>query len=424
MREGKLAAQAWPMHADAEPQEIQAHRALLSDLAEELGSLTEEQREHLLAIYDAAKQRDRPSELNIDAMAEVIDDRTLARVSASNDHAAQRHASDLASFRRPTQRALDILSKLNSDAAPLFDFAETMEVLVEIGRLCGPLWLSGRGDDFPELPDLALNAALPALSVLTTTSEVWDERRGQLITVNLSDRTDEIVAAVSNAVADSRHEYFKLVPTSGPLPSGRAARDEEMKRRTGERLRAERDAHSAVENLLAPIREWQERLNARVAEHERQAAEVAEAAARALRRERASEGHDMPAPQPYGVSARGAELWVRDVIRHFGAADAEVTTATNDGGVDVLTERHAVSVKHYTGSVPVEEVREIFAVAIQRGLQAVLFTSGSITQAGLDFASVAPVALIRYDVGTASLAGLTSEGTALVEQGFGTTFYV
>lgn len=128
---------------------------------------------------------------------------------------------------------------------------------------------------------------------------------------------------------------------------------------------------------------------------------------------------DAPRPQPqqYGVTPSGAEHWVRDAVRWLGAAEAEVTPVSGDGGVDVATERFAISVKHYAGSVPVEEVREIFAVAITQGKSAMLWTSGKLTKAGIEFARVAPVHVVHYDVSDASIAPLTSDTDALLRSG-------
>ncbi|MCK8609708.1 restriction endonuclease [Agromyces sp. C10] len=53
-----------------------------------------------------------------------------------------------------------------------------------------------------------------------------------------------------------------------------------------------------------------------------------------------------PAPQPYGVSHRGAEQLVADWMRHLGAFDAEVTRFTADGGVDVVSAHWIAQVKN------------------------------------------------------------------------------
>ncbi|MEV7528414.1 restriction endonuclease [Agrococcus sediminis] len=76
-------------------------------------------------------------------------------------------------------------------------------------------------------------------------------------------------------------------------------------------------------------------------------------------------------------------------------------------GVDVVSDLFAVSVKNYSGSVPVEDLREIFGVATLMGKVAVLWTSGSLTEAGRAFAEVAPVHVVRYDVLSGEFEGIT-----------------
>jgi hypothetical protein len=127
----------------------------------------------------------------------------------------------------------------------------------------------------------------------------------------------------------------------------------------------------------------------------------------------------MPPPQPYGVSPEGAEVWVRDMVRFLGAHDAEETRYAADGGVDVLSSRFSISVKHYRGTVPVEEVREIFAVAVQSGKEAMLWTSGKLTSAGLEFARVAPVRVVYCDVTTGSLTTPIDDDADVLGRGLG-----
>lgn len=106
-------------------------------------------------------------------------------------------------------------------------------------------------------------------------------------------------------------------------------------------------------------------------------------------------------------------------MRWLGAHDAEATQQSRDGGVDVVSHRFAVSVKRYAGSVPVEEIREIFGVAISLGKLPVLWTSGTLTQAASDFANLAPVAVIQYRVEDATMVGLNATGRELMGTGAG-----
>lgn len=129
-----------------------------------------------------------------------------------------------------------------------------------------------------------------------------------------------------------------------------------------------------------------------------------------------------PVPQPYGVSAQGAELLVRDWMRFFGVLDAEVTQYAGDGGVDVTSLRVVAQVKHYAGSVPVAAVRELFGVATALGKHAAMFTSGRLTVDGLAFASSTGMAALHYDAAAGSIDGLNTLGTAAIEYGFPAAF--
>lgn len=70
-----------------------------------------------------------------------------------------------------------------------------------------------------------------------------------------------------------------------------------------------------------------------------------------------------PAPQPYGVSPAGAEVWVRDWMVFMGAEHAATTQFVGDGGIDVEDAHYIAQVKHYTGAVGVAEIREHIGVA-------------------------------------------------------------
>ncbi|WP_173024312.1 restriction endonuclease [Microbacterium oryzae] len=129
-----------------------------------------------------------------------------------------------------------------------------------------------------------------------------------------------------------------------------------------------------------------------------------------------------PAPQPYGVSHVGAEVLVADWMRYLGVNDATVTPPTADGGVDVDSAKFIAQVKNYVGSVPVEELRALQGVAAVEGKQALLFTSGSITAAGISFARRAKIALIRYDAVRGELRGLNELGTKAVNVGIVAAF--
>lgn len=127
-----------------------------------------------------------------------------------------------------------------------------------------------------------------------------------------------------------------------------------------------------------------------------------------------------PAPPtcPYGVSPEGAEAWCRDWLVHMGMVDAEVTRLAGDGGVDVVSARHVVQVKHYTGSVSIAELRELVGVAAVEVKKPVFMTSGNYPSQAEEFADKAGMLLFRYDVTTASVVGGTYMSRLALRSGF------
>ncbi len=125
-----------------------------------------------------------------------------------------------------------------------------------------------------------------------------------------------------------------------------------------------------------------------------------------------------PASQIYGVSNYGAESLVADWLRYLGFSQVAITQASGDGGVDVVTETHLCQVKNYSAQpVSVQEVREIFGVAVSEGKQPIIFTSASLSSSAFEFAEKNNIPAIRYDAGAATLAALNVAGEQILAQG-------
>lgn len=201
-----------------------------------------------------------------------------------------------------------------------------------------------------------------------------------------------------------------------------------------------------IDQLQAGIAEWRGRL-----ERERQAEEHAaaaaawqaeqhrqaeEAAARRAIREAEAELealvaparrslqswqllHRPPAPQPYGVSPAGAEIWVKDWMIHMGAEGAAVTQYVGDGGIDVESPYFIAQVKHYTGSVSVGEVREHIGVAAvdEARRRPLFFTSGAYSGGGLDAADRAQMPLFIYSVERAEVLAANTHAEVVLAVG-------
>jgi len=110
-----------------------------------------------------------------------------------------------------------------------------------------------------------------------------------------------------------------------------------------------------------------------------------------------SPGGPAPAPQPYGVSHEGAERLVAEWMRYLGAADAERTRFTGDGGIDVASQHYIAQVKNYAGSVDIESIRALGGVAYADGRKPLFFTSGGYTASSVAFATQVRMGLFRYD---------------------------
>lgn len=126
-----------------------------------------------------------------------------------------------------------------------------------------------------------------------------------------------------------------------------------------------------------------------------------------------------PSPRPHGVDARGAEEVAAQWMRHLGEADAELTSFTGDGGIDVTGVRSIAQVKHYSKAVGVAPIRELAGVAANdpRRRQPLFFTSTGYARGAVDFADSAGVALFVYDAERGGLEAMNARAKTLVQNG-------
>ncbi len=414
MREGKLASAAWSLYETEAPAAVESQLDELDKLANALGELNVDQQEQLVGVFWATAKRGRPSFPDDEAVHALATAEVLARYQAAFTSLVDERQALLDSFLSPSDDAAAVVERMAAEPSEPVSYADILALYTDIGRVCAPLWISGTTDDFPDLPQLAVNVLSPIFATRMTPRRVFVESRSEFVDMSFEDCSQELVRAAVNSLTTWQARYTEQTPKHGALPLESTARQEEMTRRAESRAGIVNAAHQAVDAIVRPIHEghaaWLARIEAEEeAEREQEKQAILEA--------RALAGFERPEPQRYGVSARGAEFWVADMVRWLGGHDAQVTQQSSDGGVDVLTSQHAISVKHYAGSVPVEEIREIFGVAITLGKLPVLFTSGSLTTSAAEFAAFAPVAVIGYNVETAELVGLSEGGTRIVEQG-------
>ena len=170
-------------------------------------------------------------------------------------------------------------------------------------------------------------------------------------------------------------------------------------------LKARRMEAIARQQAAAAAREEQER-----ADRERFAQEKASAFPNSDRKR--------PEPQPYGVSNEGAEHYVASWFEYLGQFDVSITTFSGDGGIDVLSRDYVCQVKNYrSGPVTVSEVRDLFGTAVSEGRKAVLFTSSSVTQQGIEFADKNQVALVRFLPQEGKLDAINMHGIDFLNDG-------
>lgn len=115
-----------------------------------------------------------------------------------------------------------------------------------------------------------------------------------------------------------------------------------------------------------------------------------------------------PNRRPEGVNDEQAEHLCAGWLSHLGEEKVQVTRATSDGGIDILSTRCVTQVKNYKGSVGVVPVRELVGVASVDGRLPVFFTSGTYTKAAIEFAEEANVYLFRYDAEAGTLDARSS----------------
>lgn len=125
-----------------------------------------------------------------------------------------------------------------------------------------------------------------------------------------------------------------------------------------------------------------------------------------------------PEPQPFGISAKGAELLTAEWLRYLGQTNVEVTRHSGDGGIDVMTDELCVQVKNYDKSpVSSSEIRDIFGTAVSERRRACIFTSSSLSGDALSFANKNEVIAIRYLVESGELLALNSAGSRFLSDG-------
>lgn len=112
-------------------------------------------------------------------------------------------------------------------------------------------------------------------------------------------------------------------------------------------------------------------------------------------------------PAVVDCTPRQAEFWARDWLRFLGVEDAQVTQASQDGGIDVTSKDYVAQVKHYLNPVGPAPVREIAGVANALLKQPIFFARSGYTKTARDFGQIADVILFSYDADQGELKAET-----------------
>lgn len=124
-----------------------------------------------------------------------------------------------------------------------------------------------------------------------------------------------------------------------------------------------------------------------------------------------------PAGQPFGVSQQGAEYLAAAWMRHLGDPDAAPTDYAEQRSAEAAGTRHLARVVNDADTVGVDDVRTLVEAANARGLDALVFASGTYTDEALSLAEQAAVALFTYDPVLGTLEGANDLGRAAVVEG-------
>jgi hypothetical protein len=122
-----------------------------------------------------------------------------------------------------------------------------------------------------------------------------------------------------------------------------------------------------------------------------------------------------PLIPPNGLTPKQAETYVSQLLKFYGLLGVKETRFTQDGGIDVSSEKAVFQVKHQVGRVGVQVVREIFGVAASLGKNAGVFAKTGFTREAIEFASTNRVTLFSY---VPNLEGHTPLSRRIVQEGF------
>jgi hypothetical protein len=124
-----------------------------------------------------------------------------------------------------------------------------------------------------------------------------------------------------------------------------------------------------------------------------------------------------PQKLPFGVSPRGAELYVAEWLKFLNFVEIEITPPRRDGGYDLRAEGYIVEVKNWNRDwVGVSAVREIYGVATHLKAKPMIFSRGFLSADALAFSESAQVSVFLFNAEEALLQAGNSWATQIIEE--------
>lgn len=125
---------------------------------------------------------------------------------------------------------------------------------------------------------------------------------------------------------------------------------------------------------------------------------------------------ERPDKLPFGVSPRGAELYVAKWLRWMDFTSIIVTPPRRDGGYDIEADEYVVQVKNWNRDwVSVATIREIFGVAQLLEKKAMVFSRGYLSEDAGKFAVDAAIPVFLFNAEEAILSPANSHAEDLLK---------
>ena len=127
-----------------------------------------------------------------------------------------------------------------------------------------------------------------------------------------------------------------------------------------------------------------------------------------------SEGR--PEKLPFGVSPRGAELYVSKWLEYLEFKSITITPPRRDGGYDIEADDFLVEVKNWNRDwLPVNAVREIFGVAVSMNKSSMVFSRGYLSEDARVFAEKNQIPVFLFNAEEALLEPGNEAAESLVK---------